>query len=105
MYADIDQDGTVDRIQLSSDEDEEGESLDARTQAHIYFRNGSEDPNNENDDEVIKIDFMGVVSVYPIPCWSKVAKGTVTVIMEGTTLYMVYALNNGIIKRYGTKSE
>ena len=39
MYADIDQDGTVDRIQLSSDEDEEGESLDARTQAHFYFRN------------------------------------------------------------------
>ena len=36
MYADIDQDGTVDRIQLSSDEDEEGESLDARTQVFKY---------------------------------------------------------------------
>ena len=86
-YADINQDGTVDRIQLSSEQDEEGESLGACTQAHIYFRNGSKDPNNDNNDEVIEIDF-GVghgdrVSV-ACSCWSKVVKGTVPVIIKGT---------------------
>ena len=107
MYADIDQDGTVDRIQLSFEEDEEGESSDARTQAHIYFRNGSKDPNNDDyDDEVIKIDF-GVghgdrVSVAP-PLLVEGGEGDGASYNGGHD--MVYALNNGMIKRYGTKGE